>query len=67
MMMNGENSFQREITKDIELYRAGGLPKLGISSLVTIEGAGHNLHFEKPRQVRAAIHQYVLSHLNSII
>jgi pimeloyl-ACP methyl ester carboxylesterase len=65
-MLNGETSFQREITRDIELYRQAGLPNLRDIDLVTVEGAGHNLHFEKPMQIRAQIHSFVLSNLNKI-
>ena len=37
------------------------LTSVEASDIVTVEGAGHGLHFEKPQQVRRILHAFLLA------
>lgn len=56
LILNGANSFQKELNEDINLYKNGGLPKISQNDIIKVENAGHGLHFEQPRIVRKLIH-----------
>ena len=59
-MLNGAESFQREILDDALFYRKA-FPKLVNDDIVMLEKAGHGLHFEQPVKVRKLIHSFLLS------
>lgn len=46
-MLNGADSFQREILDDVKFYKHA-FPGIATDDIVMIEEAGHGLHFEKP-------------------
>lgn len=59
-MLNGAESFQREIIDDASFYRSC-FPDLTNDDIVMLENAGHGLHFEHPIKVRKLIHAFILA------
>lgn len=60
LMVNGARSFQREILEHPDFY-SDVFPSITERDIVTVEGAGHGLHFEKPNQVRSIIHDFLFT------
>lgn len=59
LMLNGADSFQREICDDKKFYNTL-FPKVTTKDIVMLDGAGHGLHFEQPAKVRKFIHDFLL-------
>ena len=59
-MLNGADSFQKEILDDAKFYNKV-LPSVTNDDIIMLENAGHGLHFEQPLKVRRLIHQFLLS------
>jgi pimeloyl-ACP methyl ester carboxylesterase len=59
-MLNGAQSFQREILDDVSFYRKC-FPELSSDDIVMLDNAGHGLHFEHPIKVRKLIHSFLLA------
>ena len=60
LMLNGADSFQREILDDVNFYKHA-FPKISADDIVMIKEAGHGLHFEQPAKVRKLIHSFLLT------
>ena len=60
LMLNGAESFQREILDDASFYNKC-FPSLTNDDIVMLENAGHGLHFEHPLKVRKLIHSFLLA------
>ena len=59
-MLNGAESFQREIINDASFYNKC-FPGVTNADIVMLENAGHGLHFEHPIKVRKLIHSFLLA------
>ena len=58
-MLNGAQSFQREILDDARFYNHV-FPAVTNKDIVMLENAGHGLHFEQPIAVRKLLHEFLL-------
>lgn len=58
-MLNGAQSFQREILDHPKFYNKY-FPRLTDDDIVMLENAGHGLHFEHPLKVRKLMHKFLL-------
>ena len=59
LMLNGAESFQKEILNDASFYNKF-FPRVTNDDIVMLEKAGHGLHFEHPIKVRKLIHAFLL-------
>ena len=64
LIINGENSFLAEISRDPSFYRDNGLTRVTDSTIVSVPNAGHNVHFEKPRVVKQLINNFLLKNFS---
>jgi pimeloyl-ACP methyl ester carboxylesterase len=60
-MLNGNDSFQQEICRDVSLYRQGGLVALNQEDIVMVEHAGHGLPFEQPKVVAKHLYNFLFN------
>ena len=65
LLLNGADSFQREILDDASYYRHA-LSSVTDDDIVMLKNAGHGLHFEQPMLVRKLVHEFLLRDSGSL-